>query len=42
MTKRAEDMRNEMLKEISMKKEQLRQVDEENTELIGTLDSTKQ
>jgi hypothetical protein len=42
MTKRTEDMRNEMLKEISMKKEQLRQMDEENTELVGTLDSIKQ
>lgn len=31
-----------MAKEISMKKEQLKQVDEENTELLGSLEATKE
>ena len=35
-------MRNEMMKEISMKKEQFRQVDEENTELLGSLEIAKE
>lgn len=42
MTKRAEDLRADLMKEIAMKKEQLRQVDEENTDLLGTLESTKE
>jgi hypothetical protein len=35
-------MRNEMMKEISMKKEQFRQMDEENTELLGSLEIAKE
>ncbi len=40
--KRAEEQRSELQREIAMKKEQLQQMDEENTELVGTVESVKE
>ena len=42
LVKRAEEQRGELQREIAMKKEQLQQMDEENTELVGTVESVKE
>jgi len=42
MQKRTDEMKSELQHEISMKKEQLNQLDEENTDLVATLESCKQ
>jgi hypothetical protein len=42
LVKRAEEQRGELQREIAMKKEQLQEMDEENTELVGTVESVKE
>ncbi len=42
LVKRAEEQRSELQREIAMKKEQLQQMDEENTDLLGTVESVKE